>query len=347
MHPLGRQAYVAGSGYLAVLDTDNKAMGWTLPGLTNIKHYTKAIGVTLDNHIFIAVYYEKVDDSTPGLYVCRIIEPFMFIPVAFFSMMNTGEIPRGQVSMVMSVRGSFYFLPPVPEDGPPKQISPSPFLVFPNNQQTFPRHSHLGSFPFSMVHMVDWSSGFGVVLNGYCLGTNRTYLIKRDLFSGLKGGEFTVYDNQGKITLFRMESKFAILHNIRIFKGLNKKQNPIALLKAKLSFVLYKGTIAIFNKNSNEWKNGTIEQNFKIVGNKFTIKYNNTEVSMEGKAASLDTTFIDQSNKQVLAKFHKRVSSLFWRNKYDLQVLSDKLPDQVYFLGIAARDINNNRIQTG
>ncbi|CAF1197332.1 unnamed protein product [Adineta steineri] len=186
-----------------------------------------------------------------------------------------------------------------------------------------------------------------LIKDGYCLGTNRTYLIKRDLFSGLKGGEFTVYDNPGKITLFRMESKFAILHNIRIFKGLNKKQNPIALLKAKLSFVLYKGTIAIFNKNSNEWKNGTIEQNFKIVGNKFTIKYNNTEVSMEGKAASLDTTFIDQSNKQVLAKFHKRVSSLFWRNKYDLQVLSDKLPDQVYFLGIAARDINNNRIQTG
>ncbi|CAF1292351.1 unnamed protein product [Adineta steineri] len=205
---------------------------------------------------------------------------------------------------------------------------------------------HLDIAVMGVSYGTDMLVGYGD--DSYCLGTNRTYLIKKDLMSDMiKTGEFTVYDNQGKITLFRMESKFAVLHNIRIFKGLNKKQNPIALLKAKLSFVLYKGTIAIFNKNSNEWINGTIEQNFKIVGNKFTIKYNNTEISMEGKTASLDTTFIDQSNKQVLAKFHKRVSSLFWRNKYDLQVLSDKLPDQVYFLGIAARDINNNRIQTG
>ncbi|CAF0917878.1 unnamed protein product [Adineta steineri] len=184
-----------------------------------------------------------------------------------------------------------------------------------------------------------------LIKDGYC-GTNRTYLIKKDLISGLKGGEFTVYDTTGKNALFRMESKPGVLHNVRLFDGLTKK-NPIALLKAKLSVVLYKGTIAILNKKLNQWQNGTINQNYKIVGNKFLLSYNNVDISMEGKAASLDTTFIDQSNQQVLAKFHKRVSSLFWRNKYDIQILSDKFPDQIYFLGVAARDHTNKKIHSG
>lgn len=182
--------------------------------------------------------------------------------------------------------------------------------------------------------------------DGYCQGTNRTYLIKKDLISGIKGGEFTIYDSQGKTPLFRMESKFAATHNVRLFQGLTKK-NPIALLKSKVNVVLYKGTIAILNEKLNQWKNGTIQQNFKIVGNKFLLNYNNIDISMEGKGASLDTTFIDQSNQQIVAKFRKRISSLFWKNKYDLQVLSDKFPDQIYFLGVAARDHTNKKIQSG
>jgi len=180
----------------------------------------------------------------------------------------------------------------------------------------------------------------------YCQGTNRTYLIKKDFISGLKGGEFTIYDHQGKNPLYRMESKLGVTHNVKLYKGLTKT-NPLALLQAKITVVLYKATIAILNQNSNQWKNGTIEQNFKIVGNKFLINFNNIQISMEGKGASLDTTFIDQSNQQVLAKFRKRISSLFWKNKYDLQVLSDKFPDQIYFLGVAARDHTNKKIHSG
>jgi hypothetical protein len=177
-------------------------------------------------------------------------------------------------------------------------------------------------------------------------GVNRTYLIKKDIISGLKGGEFTVYDDQGKNPLYRMESKVGVTHNVRLFEGTTKK-NPIGLLKAKITVLLYKATIAILNKNSNQWKNGTMNQNYKIVGNKFIINYNNVDISMEGKGASLDTTFIDQSNQNVVAKFHKRVSSLFWRNKYDLQILSDKFPDEIYFLGVAARDHTNKKIMSG
>ena len=175
--------------------------------------------------------------------------------------------------------------------------------------------------------------------------TNRTYLIKKDLVSGLKGGEFTIYDSTGKNLQYRMESKFGVTHDVHVY-AMPAKQ-LVARLKAKVTAVLYKATVTIFDEDTNRWSNGTIEQNFKIVGNKFTLLWKGEKISMEGTAASLDTAFIGQTLGEVLGKFHKRVSSLFWRNKYDLQVLSNKCPDALYFLGVAARDHANKKIHRG
>jgi hypothetical protein len=140
--------------------------------------------------------------------------------------------------------------------------------------------------------------------------------------------------------------KMSYTHNVNLYRG-KEKTKPLALLKGEFTAILYKASISILNDKTNQFNNGTIQQNYKIVGNKFLINYDNTNISMEGKPASLDTTFIDQSNQNVLAKFRKRVSSLFWRNKYDLQVLSNKFPDQIYFLGVAARDHTNKKILSG
>ncbi|CAF3358311.1 unnamed protein product, partial [Rotaria sp. Silwood2] len=174
---------------------------------------------------------------------------------------------------------------------------------------------------------------------------NRTYLIKKDFLSGLKGGEFTIYDSTGKTRLYRMESKFRLTHDVRLYTYTSKKL--LASLKAKVTAVMYKAIITIYDKNNNEWNNGTIEQNFKIVGNKFTILWNNNRILMEGPAASLNTAFIEQPLENIVAKFRKRISSLFWRNKYDLQVLSNTYPDELYFLGVAARDHSNLKIHRG
>ncbi|CAF0929748.1 unnamed protein product [Didymodactylos carnosus] len=187
---------------------------------------------------------------------------------------------------------------------------------------------------------------FNIVVSVHSIGTNRTYLIKKDFLSGLKGGEFTIYDSTGKQQQYRMESKFGITHDVRLFAGKSKKE-VLARLKAKVTAVMYKATITILDANSNQWKNGTITQNFKIVGNKFMIEYGGRQISMEGKAFSLDTAFRDQSGGNILAQFRKRISSLFWRNKYDLQVISDRLPDAIYFLGVAARDHSNAKIHRG
>ncbi|CAF1132265.1 unnamed protein product [Rotaria sp. Silwood1] len=175
---------------------------------------------------------------------------------------------------------------------------------------------------------------------------NRTYLIKKDFLSGIKGGEFSIYDSQGKTRLYRMESKFGITHDVRLFTYPSKKL--LARLKAKVTPVMYKATITIYNNDNDQWTNGTIEQNFKLVGNKFTIIWNDdNRILMEATPASLNTVFIEQPLGNVVAKFRKRISSLFWRNKYDLQILSNTYPDALYFLGVAARDHSNLKLHRG
>ncbi|CAF3494681.1 unnamed protein product [Rotaria socialis] len=171
---------------------------------------------------------------------------------------------------------------------------------------------------------------------------NRTYLIKKDFVSGLKGGEFTVYDHTGKTRLYRMESKWGLSHDVQVFSLPEKKL--IARLKGIAIFATYKATVTILNANNNQWTNGTLGQNFKIVGNKFTISFNKNRIVMEGTAASLNTEFHEQPLGNTVAKFRKRVSSLLWRNKYDLQVSSNAYPDTLYFLGVAARDHNNFKL---
>ena len=198
-----------------------------------------------------------------------------------------------------------------------------------------------------MMMMFIW---FGLLLINiispvHSFATNRTYLVKKDFLSGFKGGEFTIYDSAGKSRQYRMESKFGLAHDVRIFSLPSKK--VLARLKAKVTAVMYKATVSILDSDTNQWVNGTMEQNYKLVGNKFTIIWDGNRILMKGTAASLNTGFIEEPLGTVLAKFRKRASSLIWRNKYDLQVLSNKYPDTLYFIGVAARDHSNSKIYRG
>lgn len=175
-------------------------------------------------------------------------------------------------------------------------------------------------------------------------GVNRTYLVKKDFINGFKGGEFTVYDQTGKNRQYRMESKYGLTHDVRLY---TPSKTLAARLKAKITAVMYKAVITVFDNTTNVWKNGTIEQNYKVVGSKFTINYDSNQFTLESKAGSLDTDFAEQPKGNIVATFHKRVTSLFWRNKYDLQVLTNRYPDELFLLGVAVRDHSNKKIWRG
>ena len=176
-----------------------------------------------------------------------------------------------------------------------------------------------------------------LVQSGCFRFVKRTYIIEKDYFGGFKGRGYTVYDSQGKKPLYRMEPQFGMTHNIQLFQGL-KKKDPIALLQEKFFTLFYKATIAIRNTTTNRWTNGTVEHSFHMLTMKFTINYNNLNIFMKDGIMSWDTIFVDSFNQQVVAQFRGKILWPFGREKYQLQVFSDKFPDQLYFFGFVARD---------
>jgi hypothetical protein len=100
----------------------------------------------------------------------------------------------------------------------------------------------------------------------------------------------------------------------------------------------YKAKISILDSRYNRWINGTIKQNMRLVGSKYTIQWNGEHLSMKTKFGTQSAEFHDEKNKNRLAEFRKRLSSILLANKYDFTVYSDKIPDAVYLLTIAVHD---------
>ncbi len=163
----------------------------------------------------------------------------------------------------------------------------------------------------------------------------RQYVIRRDFFTGFKAGEFSVYDTSEKHVYYRIESKYDILQNLKVIAYPSKQE--VGRLKAKLKLLLYKAEISILDPQTNQWVNGLIEQDFQLLKNSFNINWNGNRITMENDRASFTVKFRD-TNGQLLAQFRIRLASIFVTNKYDMKIFSNKYPEQIYLLGLAALD---------
>lgn len=159
------------------------------------------------------------------------------------------------------------------------------------------------------------------------------YGIRKDLFSGIKSGEYSVFDNTGKILEYRIESTYSVLQNIRVIAYPSKQE--VGRLKAKFKLVGYKGDISILDPKKNQWIDGTIREHVKIFGSFFNIVWNGDTITMETKVTSTTAKFFD-ANKQLLAQF--KITSILGQKGFAMETYSTKYPDQLYFLGLAARD---------
>ena len=88
------------------------------------------------------------------------------------------------------------------------------------------------------------------------------------------------------------------------------------------------------NLSSNKWINGTAENSFPTFLGEYIIKWNEQSILMKRKFLSTLTIFQYENHSGILAMLKKRVFSSFWRNKYDLQIFSNDLPDAFYFLAL-------------
>jgi hypothetical protein len=159
----------------------------------------------------------------------------------------------------------------------------------------------------------------------------RRYYIKKDFFSGLKLGQFSIFDSTQKNLLYRLKSYYKIGGKLELIDQSSKK--VIGNLTNARG-----GDFSLFDSSSNQWINGKIERLFNILDCKAIIKWNKRSILMATKFASLTTTFEYEYHSGLLAKVKKRSISFISTNRYDLQILSNDLPDTFYFFGLAIAD---------
>ncbi|CAM4982988.1 unnamed protein product [Rotaria socialis] len=171
-----------------------------------------------------------------------------------------------------------------------------------------------------------------------CQTAEKKYYIRKDLISGMKAGEYSIYDPKGQTIQYRIESHLSFRQNIDLISYPSKKL--VGKLKQQYATMIYKARFAVFDDSTEQWANGTIFQHFKLVDMKFTIEWSNRRISMASDAFSFVTRFYDEKEpSKVLAQFTKRITSYLFVSKFDMEIFENDLPDALYLLCLAVRDL--------
>ena len=84
----------------------------------------------------------------------------------------------------------------------------------------------------------------------------------------------------------------------------------------------------IFDMKTQKWISGRIQEQFRLVGYKLNIVWGGMKMTMTG---GLARTFYDKNNK-ILAKR----DGYRFQKRFDLEIWSDRIPDLVYIMVLAA-----------
>ncbi|CAF1192890.1 unnamed protein product [Rotaria sordida] len=169
------------------------------------------------------------------------------------------------------------------------------------------------------------------------------FMIKKDVLSGVKSAEFSVYDENEQQLKYRIESHLLPVHNNEVFVYPSKK--VIAKLKSKWASLTYSATISILDPQSNRWINGNITDIGGLSAYEYIIYWNGEFLSIKNPSSSY-IKFYDKTERIYLARFQKQ-RALLKQSKYDLEVLSDKYPDALYLLGLTVWDHDYSRFNRG
>jgi hypothetical protein len=163
----------------------------------------------------------------------------------------------------------------------------------------------------------------------------RQYLIIKDFFSTFKAGEFSIFDPNEKTMFYRIESDYSVTQDVKLVAYPSKQE--VGRLKSKINFIFYKADISILDSQTNQWSNGNMEQNFKILHKSYDINWNGHQIKMDGEFTSNKLKFKD-TNGELLAQFEIRLYTNLWKTKYDMKIFSNKYPEQIYLLALAGHD---------
>ena len=163
----------------------------------------------------------------------------------------------------------------------------------------------------------------------------RQYLARRDFFNMMKAGEFSIMDPSEKKLYYRIESRYHLLQRVEVIRYPEKKKT--ARLASKLHPLTYRGEFSILNETTNRWVEGVTEQNFQWLQFLYIIRWNGHQINLTSTTGDQTCRFRDESN-ELLADYRLQLASVLWRRKYDVKIHTNKYPEEIYLLALAAHD---------
>jgi hypothetical protein len=172
----------------------------------------------------------------------------------------------------------------------------------------------------------------------------REYVVKKDLISGVKAGQFSIYSDQAEKNLsYRIESYYSPMQKIALFTYPHK--NLIGKLDASQLGMYYEARYEILDTRnmSNKWFIGQIKRSPKWFSDKYTITLAERTISMKDKFLSSTFRFFNEAGK-LLASYKRSSFNMAGLIKYFLKIYSNEFPDSIYILAVAAHDHKRAKI---
>lgn len=171
----------------------------------------------------------------------------------------------------------------------------------------------------------------------------REYVVVKDMYSGHKANQFSIYSNKAEDELrYRIESFYSPMQKIEIRTYPSKK--VIAKLNAQQLGSWYQATYELLDtrKQPTKWFTGIIKRKYTWFSDDYNLNLAERKLTMKRKAFSRKFKIFNES-KKLLAMYEMQRGILKVVTKYDLKIFSNEFPDSLYFLSIAAHEHKRTR----
>jgi hypothetical protein len=168
-------------------------------------------------------------------------------------------------------------------------------------------------------------------------GPIRAYGIRKDYFNGIKASEFSVYDISKTTLYYRIESKFSIMPKFDLIAYPSKKL--VGKLESKVGAI----NLSVLDDKTGQWLTGTMKGHFSLSKQKYSMQFNDKQISMEKDLLSPHMNIRDETNgRKLLARYQREFFSPVTATTYGVQIYSNDIPDGLYLLILAWTDIGRS-----
>lgn len=144
---------------------------------------------------------------------------------------------------------------------------------------------------------------------------------------------YTIYDSMGLKRLYRMRTLQNDIDTILLVDYPAK--NLVGNCEGEWAWDKVDVSFSIYSYSLSKWIDGKISKRVHLLRQKYSIEWDSKEVIMKSDLFSHAMSFYTGPQEIFLGQF-KDTSSLFRNNaKYQLQIYSNYMPDQIYFFALA------------